>query len=78
MSSVCQNPEIFICILYLVIICSDSDFYFLEMCILTILVGTLTQIRMGLGCITFPGIGPRRVNIHSLCQNPEFLCVFNR
>ena len=58
--SICQNPEIFICILYLVTICSDSASYFLEMIILIILVGTLTQIRMGLGCITFPGIGPRR------------------
>ena len=59
MSSLCQNPEIFICILYLVTICSDSASYFLEMSILIILVGTLTQIRMGQGCITFPGIGPR-------------------
>ena len=58
MSSLCQNPEIFICILHLVTICSDS--YFLEMSILIICVGTLTQIRMGLGCITFPGLGPRR------------------
>ena len=33
---------------------------FIEMSILIIYVGTLTQIRMGLGCITFPGIGPRR------------------
>ena len=61
MSSLCQIPEIFICILYLVIICSDTASYFLEMSIQIILVGTLTQIRMGLGCITFPGIGPRRV-----------------
>ena len=60
MSSLCQNPEIFICILYLVTICSDSASYFLEMSILIILVGILTQKRMGLGCITFPGIGPRR------------------
>ena len=60
MSSSCQNPEIFICLLYLVTICSDSASYFLKMSILIILVGTLTQIRMGLGCITFPGIGSRR------------------
>ena len=59
MSSLYQNPEIFICILYLVTICSDSASYFLEMSILIILVGTLTQIRMGLGCIKFPDIGPR-------------------
>ena len=51
MSSLCQNPEIFICMLYLVTICSDSASYFLEMSILIILVGALTQIRMGLGCI---------------------------
>ena len=54
MSSFCQKPEIFICILYLVNICSDSASYFLEMSFLIILVGTLTQIKMGLGCITFP------------------------
>ena len=30
MSSLCQNPEIFMCILYLVTICSDSASYFLE------------------------------------------------
>ena len=60
MSSLCQNPEIFICMLHLVTICSDSASCFLEMSILIICVGTLTQIRMGLGCITLPGIGPRR------------------
>ena len=38
----------FTCLLYLVTICSDSASYFLEMTILIILVGTLTQIRMGL------------------------------
>ena len=38
----------------------DSASYFIEMSIVIICVGTLTQIRMGLGCITFPGIGPRR------------------
>ena len=48
MSSLYENPEIFICIFYLVTISSDSASYFLEMGILIILVGTLTQIRMGL------------------------------
>ena len=73
MSYLCQNPELFICILHLVTICSDSAFYFLEMSILIILVGTLTRIRMGLGCITFPGIGPRRGQYSFLiCQNPEY------
>ena len=41
MSSVCQNSKFFIChccILYLVIICSDSFCYFLEMSMLIILV----------------------------------------
>ena len=45
---------------HLVTICSYSASYFLEMSILIICVGTLTQMRMGLGCIIFPGIGPRR------------------
>ena len=60
MSFLCQNPEIFICILHLITIYSDSASYFLEMSILIICVCTLTQIRMGFVCITFPGIGPRR------------------
>ena len=69
MSSLCQNPEIFIRILILVTICSDLASYFLEMSILIILVGTLTQIRMGLGYITFPGIGPRRGQYAFLMSN---------
>ena len=73
MSSLCQNPEMFICILYLVTICSDSASYFLEMSILIILVGTLTQIRMGLGCITFPGIGPRRGQYACLLSKTRML-----
>ena len=60
MSSLCQNPELFIRILYQNIIFNDSDTYFLEMSMLIILVGTLTQLRMGMGCFTFPGMGPRR------------------
>ena len=76
MSSLCQNPEIFICILYLVTICSDSASYFLEMSILIILVGTLTQIRMGLGCITFPGIGLRRGQYAFLMSKSRMLMHF--
>ena len=60
MYSSCQNPEWFICILYLVIICSDSVSYFLEMRMFIVLVGTLTETRMGVSCITFPAMGPRR------------------
>ena len=76
MSSLCQNPEIFICILYSVTICSDSASYFLEMSILIILVGTLTQIRMGLDCITFPGIGPRRGQYAFLMSKTRMLMHF--
>ena len=75
MSSLCQNPEIFICILYLVTICNDSASYFLEMSII-ILVGTLTQIRMGLGCITFHGIGPRRGQYTFLMSKSRMLMHF--
>ena len=74
MPSLCQNPEIFICILYLVTICSDS--YFLEMSILIILVETLTQIRMGPGCITFPGIGPKRGQYAFLMLKTRMLMHF--
>ena len=59
MSSLCQNPELFICILYQNIIFSNSASYFLEMRMLIILVCTLSQFRIG-------------VNMPSLCQNPEF------
>ena len=76
MSSLCQNPEIFICILYSVTICSDSASYFLEMGILIILVGTLTQIRIGLGCITFPGTGPRRGQYAFLMSKTRMLMHF--
>ena len=60
MSSLCQNPERFICILYQNIIFSDSASYFLEMSMLIILISTLTQLRMGVECITFPGMGSKR------------------
>ena len=72
MSSLCQNPERFICILYQNIIFRDSASYFLEMSMLINLVGTLTQLRMEVGCITFPGMGPGGVNMPSLCQCPEW------
>ena len=76
MSSLCQNPEIFTCILYLDTICSDPASYFLEISILIILVGTLTQIRMGLGCITFPGIRPRRGQYAFLMSKSRMLIHF--
>ena len=74
MSSLCQNPETFVCILYLVTICSDSASYFLEMSILVTLVGT--QIRMGQGCITFPGIWPRRGQYAFLMSKSRMLMHF--
>ena len=76
MSSLCQNPEILIRILYLVTICSVSASYFLEMRII-ILMGILTQIRMGLGCITFPGIGPRRGQYAFLMSKSRMLIYFH-
>ena len=63
-------------ILYLVTNCSDSASYFFEMSILIILVGTLTQIRMGLGCITFPDIGPRRGQYAFLMSKSRMLMHF--
>ena len=76
MSSLCQNPEIFLCILYLVTICRDSASYFFEMSILIILVGTLAQIGIGLGCITFPGIGPRSGQYAFLMSKTRMLMHF--
>ena len=49
---------------------------FLEMSILIILVGTLTQIRMGLGCIIFPGIGPGRGQYAFLMSKSRILMLF--
>ena len=34
--------------------------FFLEMVMFISLVGTVTQIRKGTGCITFSAMGPRR------------------
>ena len=50
--------------------------YFLEMSILIILEGTLTQIRMGLGCITFPGIGQRKGQYAFLMSKSRILMHF--
>ena len=60
--SLCHNPELFISILYQNIIFSDSASYFLEMSMVIILVhvDTMTQLRMRVGCIIFPGMGHRR------------------
>ena len=46
------------------------------MSILIILMGTLTQIRMGLGFITFPGIGPRRGQIAFFMSKSRMLMHF--
>ena len=46
------------------------------MSILIILVDTLTQIRMGLGCVTFPGIGPRRGQYAFLMSKSRMLMHF--
>ena len=76
MSSLCQYPEIFICTLYLITICSDSVSYFMQMSIPIILVGALTQIRMGLGCVTFPGIRSRRGQYAFLMSKSRMLMHF--
>ena len=57
---------------YLVTICSNSASYFLEMSILII----LTRIRMGLGCITFPVIGPRKGQYAFLMSKTRMLMHF--
>ena len=77
MYSLCQNPELLICIHNQNIISSDSAFYFLEMSMLIILVGTLTQLKMGVGCITFPGMGPRRDQYaFPIMSKSRILCMF--
>ena len=76
MSSLCQNPERFICILYQNIIFSDSAAYFLEMSMLIILVGTLTQLRMEMGCTTFPGMGSRRGQYAFLVSKSRILYMY--
>ena len=76
LSSLCQNPEIFLCRLYLVTICNDSASYLLEMSILITLVGILIQIRIGLGCIIFPGIGPRSGQYDFLMSKTRMLMHF--
>ena len=46
------------------------------MSILIILMGILTQIRMGLGCITVPGVGPRRGQYAFLMSKSRMLIYF--
>ena len=38
---------------------------------------SFTVHGIGVCCISFPGMGPGGVNMPSLCQNLDFLCIFN-
>ena len=53
----------------LIIVLGFSASYFLEMVMPIGKVGTLTQIRMRIGSLTFPDMGLRGVNMSSFCQN---------
>ena len=54
MPSLRQNLEGFIYFLFSIFSYGDSASYFLEMIMLIILVGTLTQARMGICRLAFP------------------------
>ena len=57
MSPLCPNREMCIQFLYSVTISNDSAFYFFEIIVLISLEGIPTQIRMGVGSITFHARG---------------------
>ena len=38
---------------------------------------SFTVHGIGVCCISFPGMGPGGVNMPSLCQNLDFVCIFN-
>ena len=59
-SSLCPSLEVFIHFLYSVTISNGSAFYFFEIIVLIDLDGIPTQIRMGLGSITFYARGSMR------------------
>ena len=60
MSSLCPNLEFCIQFLYSVTMSADSGFYFFEIIVLISLEGTPTQIRIGVGNITFHARGSMR------------------
>ena len=63
MSSLCPNLEICIRFVYSFTIPNASAFYFIEISVLISWIGTQTQIRMGIGSITFHARGTMRGQI---------------
>ena len=66
MPSLCQNSDCFMHFQLSIIVLSNS--HFLEMTMLISKTGTLIQIRIGIGSVTFPITGPMR--------GQYFLCFF--
>ena len=63
MSPLCPNLEICICFVYSFTIPNASAFYFIGIIVLISCIGTQTQIRMGIGSITFHARGTMRGQI---------------
>ena len=63
MSSLCPNLEICIRFVYSFTIPNASAFYFIEIIVIISWIGSHTQIRMGIGRITFHARGTMRGQI---------------
>ena len=74
MPSLCQNSDCFMHFQLSIIVLSNS--HFLEMTMLISKTGTLIQIRIGVGSVTLPIMGPLRGQYVFLMTKSIFLCVF--
>ena len=74
MSSLCPKLEIYIHFLYSLTIKNDSAFYFFEINMLISLESIPTQIRMGVGSITFHARGSMKGLLYAIILN--FLYVY--
>ena len=73
MPSLSQNSNCFMYFQLSIIVLSNS--HFLEITMLISKTGILIQIRIGVGSVTFPFMGPMRGQYVFLMTNCIFLCV---
>ena len=74
MPSLCQNSDCLTHFQFPLIVLSIS--HFLEMTMLISKTGTLIQIRIGVGSVTFPIMGPIKGQYVFLMTKSIFLCFF--
>ena len=75
MSSLWQNPRVFIGFLFSISISGDSATYFSEMFLLISFAGTQTRTRMRHGRVIFPSKWSMTGSVCLYGKIPKFLCV---